>query len=105
NWVTEGLAKFSEILRSNNNDKSSTELFDKTIANLVKYMGANQGGLFIVNDEEENNIFIELVACYAYDRKKMLEKRIEIGEGILGQTYLEEEYVYLTDVPQEYVHI
>jgi len=105
NWATEGLAKFAEILRNNNNGSSTSLLYDETISNLVKYMGANQGGLFIVNDDNENDIYLELVSCYAYERKKFMEKRIEIGEGILGQAYLEEEYVYITEVPQDYVHI
>ena len=105
NWATEGLAKFAGILRNNNNGSSTSLLYDETISNLVRYMGANQGGLFIVNDDNENDVYLELVSCYAYERKKFMEKRIEIGEGILGQVYLEEEYVYLTDVPQDYVHI
>jgi hypothetical protein len=104
NWATEGLAKFAEILRENNNG-DSTALYDKTISDLVKYMGANQGGLFILNEENANDIYIELVACYAYERKRFVEKRIEIGQGILGQTYLEGDYTYISEIPQDYVHI
>lgn len=103
-WTAEGLAKFANILRNNNNG-DSTALYDETISNLVKYLGANQGGLFILNDDNANDPYIELVACYAYERKKFTEKRVEIGEGILGQAFLEEEYVYVTSVPQNYVHI
>lgn len=103
-WTAEGLAKFANILRNNNNG-DSTALYDETISNLVKYLGANQGGLFILNDDRANDPYLELVACYAYERKKFMEKRIEIGEGILGQAFLEEEFVYVTSVPQNYVHI
>jgi len=46
-----------------------------------------------------------LVSCYAFDKKKFVTKRIEIGEGILGQTFLEGEPVYLLEVPKDYVKI
>ena len=103
-WAAEGLAKFANILRNSNNGDSSA-LYDETISSLVKYLGANQGGLFILNDDRAEDPYLELVACYAYERKKFMEKRIEIGEGILGQAFLEEESVYVTAIPQNYVHI
>jgi len=102
-WAAEGIAKFSGILRNNNND--SQALFDETISNLVRYVGANQGGLFIVNEENADDVHLELIAFYAYERKKYTERRIEVGEGLIGQCYLEGEYIYMTDVPQNYVHI
>ena len=49
-WTAEGLAKFANILRNSNNG-DSTALYDETISNLIKYLGANQGGLFILNDD------------------------------------------------------
>ncbi|MFQ3574818.1 MAG: GAF domain-containing protein, partial [Cytophagales bacterium] len=103
NWVTQGLAKFVDILRADNSELSI--LCEKITSNLVKYLGANQGYLFIVNDNNPNDVHLELMACFAYDRKKFIEKRVEIGEGLLGQSYLEKESVFMTNVPQNYVHI
>jgi methyl-accepting chemotaxis protein len=103
NWATEGLAKFVDILRSNNSKTSN--LSENILTNLVKYLKANQGTMFVVNDENEKDVHLEMVACYAYDRKKHLEKRIEIGEGLAGQAYLEKDIIYLTEVPGNYVTI
>jgi PAS domain S-box-containing protein len=103
NWVTEGLAKFVEILRSNN-DKSK-ELADQIINNLVKYMDANQGALYVLNDENNEDIFLEQAACYAYNRKKHHEHRINPGEGLVGQVLFEKQTTYLTNVPPDYVRI
>lgn len=103
NWVTEGLAKFVEILRSKNNNL--TELSDSIIGNLVKYMSANQGALYLINDDNAEDKFIEMVACYAYGRKKYLNQRIEMGEGLAGQAVLEKSTIYMTNIPGDYVKI
>ncbi len=102
-WVSEGLAKFGEILRQDTNDLE--ELSHKVISNLVKYCGVTQGALFIINGEEENDRHLEMTSCYAYDRHKFPDKRVEIGEGLLGSTVMEQETTYMTEVPQDYVNI
>ena len=54
-WVTNGLAKFGEILRQDNNDLS--QLSFNVIKNLVDYLEANQGAIFVLNDKDQENIF------------------------------------------------
>ena len=103
NWATEGLAKFADILRSRSENIS--ELSDSIISNLVNYMKASQGALFLINDDNTDDPFIELVACFAYNRKKYLNKRIEMGEGITGQCILEKDTIYLSDIPENYMRI
>lgn len=102
NWATVGLAKFADILRSR--DESLEMLSDKIISNLVKYLNANQGSIFVIN-EEGSEKFLELTASYAWDRKKFKEKRILLGEGLAGRCWQEAERVYLTDVPNDYIEI
>lgn len=103
-WTTEGLSKFGEIIRKyqDNFDKLSENL----ISNVVTYVGAKVGGLFILEeDEESNQKFLQLRASYAYDRKKYISKRVEIGEGIVGQCYLEAQTVFMAKVPNNYLSI
>jgi GAF domain-containing protein len=101
-WTTTGLAKIGEILRSNYT--SATELYDNVIRFVVKYTTSNQGGLFLLN-EGDTATDLNLVACYAYERKKFLEKKIAVGEGLVGQCFLEREIVYMTTVPKDYIAI
>jgi PAS domain S-box-containing protein len=103
NWVTEGLARFVDILRSKNDDLA--ELTNQVISNLVKYMEANQGALYIVDDDDANNVALELVACYAYNRQKHLNQRFALGEGIIGQVVLEKNTTYLKTIPKDYIRI
>lgn len=103
NWAAQGVARFSDILRTNTDELD--ELSYNIISNLVKYTNSNQGGIYIVNDNDKNNLFIEMKASYAYDRRKFITKRIEIGEGLVGRCYQEKEKIYLTDIPHDYMKI
>ncbi|MEQ8477634.1 GAF domain-containing protein [Fulvivirga sp.] len=98
-----GLTEIGDIIR--NHSENLNELTYQIVSYLVTYMKLNQGGVFILNDDDEDNKFLELKGCYAYERKKFLEKRIGIGEGLIGQCYLERSVIYLKDVPKDYVRI
>ncbi len=103
NWAAHGLALYSDILRKNNDDLP--ELSYNIISNLVKYMNIQQGGLFIVNDKDDSEAYIELMACYAYSKRKAYEKRINMGVGLIGRSFAESEMIYLTDIPDDYMSI
>jgi CHASE3 domain sensor protein/putative methionine-R-sulfoxide reductase with GAF domain len=102
NWMNEGLARFSEIVR--NNQSNSQELADRCVSFLAKYLNAQQCSLFVLEGEEPDQ-FLKLTACYAFDKKKFVEKRIDIGSGLVGQTFLEGETLQLKDIPQGYTKI
>lgn len=101
-WITEGLTKFNEIIRQHQENVSA--LCEQAIRFITKYMDAQQGGVFLLQ-EEENNQYLELIACYAFDKKKFVEKRIEVGEGMIGQAFVERNSVFLKEVPKGYTHI
>lgn len=103
NWQAKGLALFSDLLRQQTHNLN--ELADIVIRNLVKYLDANQGGVFLVNDKNPDDLHLELSSAFAYDRKKFFVKRIEFGEGLVGMVVLEKNTVFITDVPQDYLEI
>lgn len=99
NWINNGIAEIGQILRA---ESDYEKLYDQLISKLAHYLKANQGGLFLYNPNEN---CLELTAMYAYDRKKFLNKKIDIGEGLIGQAFIEKDIIYLTQVPESYVQI
>jgi PAS domain S-box-containing protein len=102
NWTNEGQAKFGEILRQHSEDIE--DLGTHVITNLVDYLNASQGALFVLK-EKENEEYLELLSSYAYNRKKYVTKRIEIGEGLAGQAFDEGKSIYLTDIKTDHYNI
>lgn len=103
NWTTQGLANFADILRFNNTNLN--EFGQNIISNIVEYMTINQGGLFIYNDEDPDNPYLDLIAMYAYSRNKFANKKVLPGEGLVGISFAEKETIYMTEVPNSYIEV
>ncbi len=101
-WANEGLALFGEILHRNSSNQQI--LVDELIRHFVKYLGANQGAIYLLNDNDSEK-YLELVSAYAWDRKKLIEKKIYIGEGLVGACFHENQTTYMTKVPNDYIKI
>ena len=101
-WSAQGLAQFADIVGHHTDDIEAFS--DQVIRHLVKYLVMNQGGIF-VKTEVEGNTWFELTACYAYERKRYVQKRCAPGEGLVGQCALEQKTILLTHVPDQYTHI
>jgi hypothetical protein len=102
-WHDAGMAKFNEILTANFINQQ--ELFDKIVSQLARYVNANQVALFVIQDFKDENSKIQLEACYAYDRKKHDQRIFERGENLVGQSVLERNTIFLTNVPPFYTKI
>ncbi len=101
NWSTEGVAKIGDIL---NGSQSTDDLYYAIIKFVVNYSRSNQGGLFLIDEDDDSHPLV-LTACYAYEKKKFLTKKIELGQGLIGQCALECETIYLTEIPTHYISI
>jgi putative methionine-R-sulfoxide reductase with GAF domain len=101
NWIAKGLSQIGDLFRGEINDR----FYQKLSAALVNFMRINQAGIYIVEEDDDEDKIIELKACYAFDRNKFLQKRIEIGQGLVGQCYLEKQRIFLKEVPDSYIHI
>jgi len=103
NWATQGIIKFGEILR-----RSGAEvqvLADSTLSSLIQYLDVIQGGLFLTDEKIEDTTIFELVSMYSFDHKKFTEKRIEIGESLVGTCGFEQKSILLTEIPDDYIKV
>ena len=102
-WINEGISKFSEILKQR--DIDIDEIAFNVISALVKYLEANQGGIYLKNEDTSEGIVFDMVAAFAYDRRKFVNKQIWLNEGMVGTCAMEGETMFMTDVPKEYIQI
>ncbi len=102
NWISEGLAKFGDILRTHSTEMQS--LTYAVISGMVRYLDANQGAIFL-SEEDEKGKYLQMVACHAYDRKKYPDKRIEWGDGLIGAVAMEQKGHYTDKIQDGYLTI
>lgn len=102
-WITQGISEFNNIIREHS--ETAEEFATVTINKLTRYTDSQVGGFFIVNDKDINNIYLELIAFYAYDRHKYFENKIYPGQNLVGQCYLEKESIFITEVPANYIKV
>ena len=102
-WVNEGITKFIEILRFHGQDRQV--LAYNIISNIVKYLGANQGALYFTNEDNPEHVTLDMAACYAYEKQKLIQASFSVDEGLLGRAYHESRIINLTELPENYIKI
>jgi GAF domain-containing protein/HAMP domain-containing protein len=101
-WIAEGVSSFVDLMKNTNEDIN--EIAYKIISKMVKYIDANQGGIFFIEDLE-NAEKMHLAASFAYNRRKFFDKDVIKGEGLIGAAWIERQTVILSDIPQDYISI
>lgn len=100
-WASKGIAEMADLLRQ----EDDKQIYNNLLTAIVKYVSANQGGLYLLKEDEAGDKYLELESCYAYERQKFVTKKIEIGQGLIGQCYLEKEPMILKEIPEKYLSI
>lgn len=95
-WIAEGKETISHILRQYN---KIDELSSHVIQSLVTYTRLIQGAIYLCNDESGT---LKTTATFAYNRKKYHNNEFRIGYGLIGQCAYEMDYIYRTEIPDDY---
>jgi putative methionine-R-sulfoxide reductase with GAF domain len=101
NWSNEGLAKFMEVIRNNQNDFQ--KLVDRSISFMAKQVQVYQGGFY--TPDKDGAKVLRLVSCYAFDKNKLAGTTIDIGSGLVGQAFQSGEVIKIKDVPTGYIKV
>lgn len=102
-YIAEGLTKFSETLRSNNNDIS--QLAKQLMQKLTDYLEIPVGALFVIEHDENNTEYLDLKATVGYGRQKLIRTKLKIGESLAGRCAFEKLPIHLKEIPDNYITI
>ena len=100
-WLKTNLARFTRMLQGERDLRTVSKMILSELAPLV----SAQHGVFYVARQDENETLLEMLASYAYKKRKNLSTRFRLGEGLVGQSAYEKERILLTQVPEDYVQI
>jgi len=98
-WFNKGLGLFSDIISQNKDSISS--LSQVFIKELVEYVEAQQGGVFLLNDEDENVPVLELVASFAFEAERINQQFLP-GEGYIGTCYKSQQFLEIDNITEKY---
>ncbi len=102
-WANNGISLFNDVLR--NNFTNFQDFSYAIIYNLIKYLEINQGGFFSLKEDKTGKKSLHLEAAYAYERRRFDEKIMDLDDGLLAQAIIEKTSIYLTEIPDNYIHI
>jgi signal transduction histidine kinase/CheY-like chemotaxis protein/CHASE3 domain sensor protein len=100
-WLKSNLAKFSQMLQGQRDLATVAKIILSELAPLVN---AQQGVLYFKEADREPPAMI-LLGSYAYQQRKNLSNRYQLGESLVGQCALEKQKILLTNVPDDYIQI
>jgi len=100
-WLKTNLAKFTRLLQG----QRDLITVSRTILSELAPLVSMQHGVFYINESQNGEPELKLLASYAYTERKTLSNRFRAGEGLVGQAALERQSILLTDVPPDYVQI
>ncbi|MCG8476381.1 MAG: PAS domain S-box protein [Cytophagales bacterium] len=101
NWIVSGVAKVGDILRQNENLEI---IGDNLLEYVVNRVSAVQGAFYVVDESDVESI-INMRSCYAYQKKKYIQTSFRMAEGLVGQTAIEQELIFRTEIPEDYPYI
>jgi signal transduction histidine kinase/DNA-binding response OmpR family regulator/HAMP domain-containing protein len=100
-WLKTNLAKFSRMLQGQKDLKTVGGLILSELAPVV----AAQHAEFYVLDGDDEGAGLVLLASYAAQGRSAHGKRLELGEGLVGQCAIERRKILLTNVPEGYLRV
>lgn len=97
NWLQESIVKIGEVLQG---EKTFEQLGSELLISFAEILDIQIAAVYF----NKNEVF-SIVASYAYDNKKSVSAKFNLGEGLVGQAALEQKLLLFTDIPENYVNI
>jgi len=100
-WLKTNLAKFSRMLQGQKDMITVGRLILSELAPLV----SAQHAVVYTYDNSEDRPSLKMLASYAYEQPEEKGRRLELGQGLVGQCALEKQKIMITNVPSDYIRI
>ncbi|GAB4334973.1 MAG: hypothetical protein OHK0038_12480 [Flammeovirgaceae bacterium] len=101
-WVATGLASINDLLIATGDFE---KLSHKVLRELIIYLQAYQGAIYIVHQDDIGKKTLRLVSAYAYNKRQKIDAIYEIGEGLVGEVALKKKTIFLEQIPEGYTSI
>lgn len=103
-WVNNGIALVNEIISQNKSDFKM--LSNRALVDMIKYVDARVGAMFLADKDAEGNQILEMVANYGCGTDyKLANNVVYPGNGLVGATFTDKEIRHITDVPDNYLKV
>lgn len=102
-FLNEGLAHFGQLISKSRNNLN--ELAQVIISELVKYVGADVGAIFIAEKDASNQNILKVRGQYCMDKNIQARDGILEGEGYVGTCFAKLETLSIDDLPDGYISL
>ena len=102
-WLKSNIAKFTQMLQG---QKEINSVTTKILSELAVVVNAQHGLFYLLQEGDKlQNSKLELIASYAFKKRKNVPTEFSMGEGLIGQCALGKTRLLITDVPEDYIKI
>ncbi|MBN1597547.1 MAG: GAF domain-containing protein [Bacteroidales bacterium] len=102
-FQNKGLAKFGEIISKSR--KNLATLGSEIVTELVPFVEASAGALFIANKIDDEKTILNLSAQFCFDSMEEKDKSFDAGEGYIGTCFTEKKTIQLDNLPESYIKL
>src|SRR3989440_519042 len=101
-WLKTNLARFTSMLQG---QRDLATVGTKLLSELVPLVNAHQGLIYQMVSEGEDNAYLKLLAKYADDHRNGYPTRLDLGDGLIGQSAVEKRRIHVSSLPPDTVRI
>jgi hypothetical protein len=100
-FLMEGVARMSDIIAKKR--RNLEDLATGFIAELVRYVDASAGDVFIADDSDPAQVTLMATGEFSYSTRQDRKFTISSGEGYIGTCYKEMKTLIIDNLPDDYV--
>ncbi|MGE4239936.1 HAMP domain-containing protein [Ramlibacter sp.] len=101
-WLKTNLARFTSMMQG---QRDLSTVGKTLLSELAPLVSAHQGSVYHNTQFEDGKNELVLLSAYAQTGSVALPPRLALGEGLVGQSAVENRRTLLTDVPADFVSI